>query len=748
MQKLEFDEQRLVRHVEKVMSDFPNLQSDNLSERTIKSILSQKEIKASEISNKLVLNALDNITTSETEWTHVAARLYLKRLYKEAGYNRSYDPGDKYGSYYGILKKLGEMGIYSETILKKYTNEEIKLANSYIEPEKDYLFTYIGLKTLVDRYLAKGYAGEIYELPQERYLTIALVLMSDEEKEKRMELVKEAYWALSNQYMTVATPTFSNAGKSYGQLSSCFIDTIEDSLQGIYDSNTDIANLSKNSGGIGAYVGKIRSRGSDIKGFKNVSSGVIPWIRQLNNTAVSVDQLGTRSGSVAVYLDVWHKDIMSFLDLKLNNGDERQRAHDIFTAVCLPDLFMEQVEKRADWYLFDPHEVKSVMGWCLEDFFDDEKGNGEFRERYEECVRCNDLNKDKVAAIDIMKRIMVSQLETGTPYMFYRDTVNRANPNKHAGMIYSSNLCVEVVNNQSPTTVTKQYIKDGEIIIHKKPGDMVVCNLSSIHLGRAVVDNVLSRLIPIQMRMLDNVIDQNTIPVLQAQVSNINYRSTGMGTFSWNELLAIKGIRWESEEAVEFADKLYEEIAYYAIKASSDLAIEKGSYPLYKGSEWNTGKYFERRNYKTNDRHDWGALKKQVMSQGMRNGWLMAVAPNGSTALLANGTASIDPVFNKLYYEEKKNYKIPVTVPSLNSKTTWFYKSAHEIDQIWSVRQNAARQRNIDQSQSFNIYVKNDIKAKDLLSIHMTAWSEGCKTTYYVRSTSIDIAEACESCSS
>ncbi len=306
----------------------------------------------------------------------------------------------------------------------------------------------------------------------------------------------------------------------------------------------------------------------------------------------------------------------------------------------------------------------------------------------------------------------------------------------------------------SPTTVIEQYTEDGKIIIIKDPGDFVVCNLSSIHLGNAIRDNVLDCLLPIQIRMLDNVIDLNTIPVLQAQLTNEKYRGIGLGTFSWHHLLALKGIKWESEEAVDYADKLYEKIAYLAIKASNEIAKEKGSYSVFKGSEWDTGKYFERRDYgKLDDgtryvtNEEWEQLKESVHQNGIRNAWLFAVAPNGSTSILGNGTASIDPVFNRLYFEEKKNYKIPVTVPDLNPKTTWFYSSAYEIDQIWSIKQNAARQKHIDQSQSFNLYVKNNIKAKDLLNLHMTAWKLKLKTTYYVRSTAVDIFE-CETCAS
>lgn len=467
----------------------------------------------------------------------------------------------------------------------------------------------------------------------------------------------------------------------------------------------------------------------------------------MNNTAVSVDQLGLRQGSVAVYLDVWHKDISAFLDLKLNNGDDRMRAHDIFTGVCIPDIFMEKVETRGDWYLFCPHEVRKVMGYSLEDYYDEEKGNGSFRDRYEECVKHPDLHKEVVPAIDIFKRIMISQLETGTPFTFYRDTVNRANPNKHQGIIYCSNLCSEITQNQSPTTVEEEITKDGKIIITKNPGDFVVCNLSSIHLGNAVRDNVLERLINIEMRMLDNVIDLNTIEVLQAQLTNQKYRAVGLGTMSWHDLLATEGIKWESQEAVDYCDALYERIAYYAIKASMEIAKEKGHYPVFKGSDWDTGAYFTDREYVTHDDLDWDWLQDEVKKHGVRNGYMMAIAPNGSTSLLSNATASIDPIFKKFYSEEKKNFKIPVTVPNLNPDTFWYYKSAYEIDQHWSIQQNAKRQRHIDQSISFNLYVKNDIRALDLLNLHLDAWKSGMKTTYYVRSTSIEVDE-CESCAS
>ncbi|SDW85878.1 ribonucleoside-diphosphate reductase alpha chain [Marininema mesophilum] len=734
----------LIADLENLITVYPHLEGQSWIDKTLASLEEKGEWSQEQADRLLILNALEKITADTPDWTYIAAQIHTWSLYREAAANRGGNPEQGYGDFPGLVRKLTERGIFSSLLKDNYTVAEMRELEEVIAPERDGLFTYVGLRTLADRYLTRDHEGGVWELPQERFLIIAMTLMSQEAKEQRLTLVKEAYWALSNLYMTVATPTFANAGKNYGQLSSCFIDTIDDSLRGIYDSNTDVATLSKGGGGIGIYLGKIRSRGSDIKGFKGISSGVLPWMKQLNNTAVSVDQLGQRQGSIAVYLDVWHKDIFSFLDAKLNNGDERLRTHDIFTGLCLPDLFMETVEARGEWHLFDPHEVRRTMGYSLEDFYDEEKGAGSFRERYAECVNHPTLSRKTVPAIEIMKRAMISQLETGTPYMFYRDEVNRMNPNKHAGMIYSSNLCSEILQNQSATTVTEETTVDGKIVVTKAPGDFVVCNLSSINLGRAVPDGVLERLIPVQVRMLDNVIDLNTIEVLQAKMTNQKYRAIGLGTFGWHHLLALEGITWESDESVAYADELYEKIAHLVIRSSHELAVEKGAYPVFSGSEWETGAYFDSRGYHG---ESWDELRKSIATKGIRNGWLMAIAPNGSTSVIAGSTASIDPVYRKEYSEEKKNYRIPVTAPDLSPKTTWYYKPAHQIDAHWSIKQNAARQRHIDQSQSFNIYVTHDVKAKDLLDIHLHAWNLGLKTTYYTRSTSSEIVE-CESCSS
>ncbi|QPC47621.1 ribonucleoside-diphosphate reductase subunit alpha [Mangrovibacillus cuniculi] len=711
--------------------------------------------------------AVNRISIDNPKWSYVASRAYLLKLYSEVERNRGIGRNYADGDFYLLVKQLSYQGVYSNQLLDSYTEQELVEISNVIQEELDKKFTHIGAFLLSDRYLAKDTNNQIVELPQERFMMIALLLMKEEERSKRLELVKEAYWALSNQYMTVATPTLANAGKRSGQLSSCFIDTMDDSLDSIYLTNHDAARVSKAGGGVGIYMGKVRALGSAIQGVKGSSSGIIPWIKLLNNTAVSVDQLGQRQGAIAVYIDIFHKDIMNgFLELKTNNGDERRKAHDIFTGVCVPDLFMRKLEEVdsngrsiGEWSVFCPYEVKQLMGWKdelgnalgLEDFYDEEDQQL-FTEKYHEALNHPLLPRLTYRAMDIMTRVMIAQLETGTPYMFYRDEVNRQNPNKHVRgkgrtAIYCSNLCTEIMQNMSSTIVVNEEMKEEQFITQtREAGDYVVCNLSSLHLPNAVESNELERIISIQVRMLDNVIDINNLPLMQASRTNKKYRAIGLGTFGWHHLLATKHIYWESEEAVEYASQLYEEIAYHTIRASMKLSKEKGTYPLFRGSDWENGNYFTRKNYSSNR---WQTLKEDVNKYGLRNGWLMAVAPNSSTAKIGGSTDGIDPLFAVEYVEEKKNFRFGVTAPDLTHKTYEFYrKTRDKLDQHWSIEQNAARQRHIDQSISFNLYVRHDIKAKELLSLHLHAWKSKLKSTYYVRSTSQSELEACTVCES
>ena len=679
-----------------------------------------------------------------SKWQHVAARLFLFDLYKEAKISRNYKTFG-YGDFTKLIEMLVERGIYTEDFITKYTEAERRELADYIKPERDFLFNYEGVKLLADRYLVHGRDGEVMELPQERFMAIAMHLASVEED--KVYYAKAFYDLLSKLKMTVATPTLANAGTTFSQLSSCFISTVSDNLWSIYDVNSKFSKVSKHGGALGIYLGKVRSLGSDIRGYSNASGGVIPWVRLYNDTAVAVDQLGRRKGGASITLDIWHKDLYEFIDLRTNNGDDRRKAHDIFPAISIPDIFMERLINRQEFSLFDPHEVEKLMGFSLEDYYDKDEKHKEFSERYKLCENDNRLARITVPALDIMKKIMKSAVETGTPFIFFRDTVNRANPNSHAGMIYGSNLCHEIAQNMSETKYVSEEIitENGEtkIVTTVKSGDMVTCNLNSVNLGNITFEE-LKENVPLQIRMLDNVITLNMFPVADAKVTSLKYRAIGLGVSGYHHYLAKNAIAWENEKHIEEADRLFEEIAYNAIKASMELAKEKGTYAEFEGSKWQTGEYFDERGYVSKR---WQELKKDVMKYGLRNGYLMAVAPTGSTSNIAGTTAGIDPIFKKFFVEEKKGSFTPKTAPELNDETFWYYKEAHYINQLWSIRACAARQRHIDQAQSFNLYITPEVKAKDILDMYVEAYKAGIKTIYYVRNRSLEMDE-CTSCSS
>ncbi|RXT15483.1 ribonucleoside-diphosphate reductase subunit alpha [Ammoniphilus sp. CFH 90114] len=689
-----------------------------------------------EIQRTLIQVAAEKTSVESPNWQYVASKLLAYDLYKEAALHRGYKHFG-YGDFYLLVKELMEKGRYGSYILENYSADEVEELGAYIKPERDYLFNYIGLKTLADRYLIKGFNGEVMELPQEMFMGVAMHLAMKEQN--KVMWAKQFYDVLSNLELTVATPTLANARKPHHQLSSCFIDTVPDNLWGIYQVDQSFAQVSKYGGGMGIYVGKVRSKGSNIRGYKGVAGGVVPWIKNYNNTALAVDQLGVRAGAVSIYLDVWHKDILDFLNLKTNNGDDRMKAHDVFPGVCIPDLFMKTVQDRGTWYLFDPHEILQKKGYSIEDSWGEE-----WEERYLDCVQDPEISKDAVPAMEIMKKMLASSFETGTPFFFFRDTVNRANPNKHKGIIYCSNLCTEICQNMSATEKVNEVHENGLITTQVKSGDFVVCNLSSLNLGRVNTREDIARVIPIQMRMMDNVIDLNDYPIPQAEITCQKYRAVGLGTSGYHQMLVQKKISWESEQHTEYVDQVYEWINYYTIKASMELAKEKGAYPAFEGSDWHTGEYFHSRGY---DSLEWQMLQEEVARNGVRNAWMIAIAPTASTSLIAGSTAGIDPIFRRFFVEEKKNALIPQTAPQLNSESYWYYKEAHHIDQRWSIKAAGVRQRHIDQAQSFNLYITPDISARDFFELYLSAWENGLKTVYYCRNQSLEVEE-CESCSS
>ena len=690
-----------------------------------------------------VIRAASELTSKEApDWEIVAARFLAYKINLEIREEEErYDIYD----FKSKIRFLTENDLYGAYILENYSSEDIDELEAYLDYKRDDIFTYSGLDLLRKRYLITSYDGRLLERVQEMFMGIAMHLAIPEKN--RVAFAKRLYDILSTLKATMATPTMTNARKPFNQLSSCFIETVPDTLKGIYRSVTNFAEVSKHGGGMGMYFGKVRANGSDIRGFEGVAGGVIRWIRLANDTAVAVDQLGVRQGAVAVYLDIWHKDMPEFLALRTNNGDDRMKAHDVFPGVCVPDLFWKEVRDNmeGDWYMFDPHEVEKKYGKAIEDTYGEE-----FEEFYAKLVADKEISRRVMPIKDMVRLLIKSWSETGTPFIFNRDLVNKYNPNKHQGIIYSSNLCTEIAQNMSPseTISTEIVTEDGDtVIVNKtKPGDFVECNLASLTLGKLNVNDEkeLEETVRTVVRALDNVIDLNYYPTPYAEVTNKKYRAIGLGTSGYHHMLVKNDIRWSDEKAHSaLVDRVYEDINYYAIKESVEIAKDKGSYKVFEGSDWQTGAYFEDRNY-TSER--WEKLAEDVKEYGLRNGYLMAIAPTGSTSIISGTSAGVDPIMSRYFLEEKKGAIVPRVAPGLTTKTFWLYENAHDIDQNISMRMAGVRQRHLDQAQSVNIYITTEYTMRQILNVYLTAWEAGVKSIYYVRGKSLEVEE-CDTCS-
>lgn len=733
----------IASYMEAIQKDFPE-EIYYLGILEDKFLTFQKPELSIEENLRLLIKAAVELTTQEApKWEMIAARLLLFTFEREL---RKAEESCQITTLYEKIVYLTGRGLYGQYILENYTKEEIDEIETFLAPERNDLFTYSGLELLLNRYVIRTGQGVALESPQEMFLGIAMHLAMKEQKDRAL-WVKRFYDMLSKLQVTMATPTLSNARKPYHQLSSCFIDTVPDSLNGIYRSIDNFAKVSKFGGGMGMYFGKVRASGSTIRGFEGAAGGVIRWIRLANDTAVAVDQLGVRQGAVAVYLDVWHRDLPEFLNLRTNNGDDRMKAHDVFPAVCYPDYFWEQARDNieGDWYLMCPHEILTVKGYALEDCYGEA-----WKEKYLDCVQDDRIKKRVVPIKDIIRLIIKSAVETGTPFTFNRDHVNRMNPNGHKGMIYCSNLCTEIAQNMSGIEEVEERVEtvNGETVVVTvtKPGEFVVCNLASLSLGHLNVEDEeeITDITKCAVRALDNVIDLNFFPVPYAKINNEKYRPIGLGVSGYHHMLAKQGISWESEQHLQFVGDVFSKIHYAAIEASSEIAKEKGSYTYFEGSDWQTGKYFDKRHLKT---EKWNQLREKVKQQGLRNAYLLAIAPTSSTSIIAGTTAGIDPIMNRYFLEEKKNGLMPRVAPELSMETFWYYKNAHYIDQKWSVRACGVRQRHIDQAQSMNLYITNEYTFRKVLDLYILAWEEGVKTIYYIRSKSLEVEE-CEVCSS
>lgn len=726
-------------------------------------------MNSSDIQDALIKTAVEKIDIDVPNWTFVAARLFLYDLYHRVGIATYGVKGEAYRH----LKEYINFGIEAGRIIPNLANGyDLDDLNSYIDPSRDFLFNYLGIKTLYDRYLIKNSKGEPIELPQQMFMAIAMFLAQNEEK--KQEKAKEFYDVISKFEVMLATPTLSNARTNRHQLSSCYIGSSPDNIEGIFDGYKEMALLSKYGGGIGWDWNQIRSLGGSIDGHKSAAGGTVPFLKITNDIAIAVDQLGTRKGAIAVYLEPWHMDIMDFIDLKKNSGEERRRAHDLFPALWISDLFMERVLEDSHWTLFDPVEVKD-----LSEYFGEE-----FTAKYIAYENNDNITKNRIKAKDLWKKILTSYFESGSPFLCFKDSANKANPNQHVGHIRSSNLCTEIFQNTNPNHYkikiefedgTIQTFEEEDLVVvdggitkkankvtaldsinskkifivekQKIDGDTAVCNLASINLSRINTSEDIKRVVPIAVNMLDNVIDLNFYPLRKVKATNLKSRAIGLGVMGEAEMLASNKISWGSNEHFKKIDEIMEYISYNTILASSNLAIEKGSYPTFDGSNWSKGIMPHDHTPQAvnaivnkdlfDNSCDWDFLREKVKKDGMRNGYLMAIAPTSSISILVGTTQAIEPVYKRKWFEENLSGLIPVVAPKLNPDTWSFYTPAFEIDQLQVVKAAAIRQKWIDQGQSTNIFMSLDkASGKYLHEIYTLAWKLGLKSTYYLRSQS------------
>ncbi|OCL84249.1 ribonucleoside-diphosphate reductase subunit alpha [Arcobacter porcinus] len=726
-------------------------------------------MKSSDIQDALIKTAVEKIDIDVPNWTFVAARLFLYDLYHRVGIATHGIKGEAYRE----LSDYIDYGIKAGRIVPSLSNGyDVDDLNKYIKPERDYLFNYLGIKTLYDRYLLKNSKGEPIELPQQMFMAIAMFLAQDE-KDKQNK-AKEFYDVISKFEVMLATPTLSNARTNRHQLSSCYIGSSPDNIEGIFDGYKEMSLLSKYGGGIGWDWNQIRSLGGSIDGHKSAAGGTVPFLKITNDIAIAVDQLGTRKGAIAVYLEPWHMDITDFIDLKKNSGEERRRAHDLFPALWISDLFMQRVLDDSYWTLFDPAEVKDLSE-CF---------GKEFEDKYIAYENDDSITKNRIKAKDLWKKILTSYFESGSPFLCFKDTANRANPNPHTGHIRSSNLCTEIFQNTNPNHykirlefedgTIKTFEEEDLIIVdggitkkankvtaldsingkkifivekEKIDGDTAVCNLASINLSRINTFEDIKRVTPIAINMLDNVIDLNFYPLRKVKATNLKTRSIGLGVMGEAEMLANYKISWGSSEHFKKIDEVMEAISYNAILSSSNLAQEKGSYPTFEGSNWSKGIMPHDNTPQAvnalvakdlfDSSCDWDYLREKVKKDGMRNGYLMAIAPTSSISILVGTTQAIEPVYKRKWFEENLSGLIPVVVPKLSPETWEYYTPAFEIDQLQLIKAASIRQKWIDQGQSTNIFMSLDkASGRYLHEIYTLAWKLGLKSTYYLRSQS------------
>lgn len=686
-------------------------------------------ISTREIQDNLINCALEMCSKDEPNWRYVAGRLLMWSVIKDTYVARNYT----YGQYQKTVHDFVESKQYDSRILI-YSNAQLEEAGSWINPDWDLDYDYAGVVLLNNRYLLKN------ELPQEAFLTCALLLASVEKPENRLFYAKKFYEAIASRKVSLATPILANLRVPNGSLSSCFILSIDDNLESIFREITNTARISKNGGGVGVNVSRIRATGSSVMGKENASGGVIPWIKLLNDTAIAVNQGGRRAGAVTISLDIWHLDVPEFLEMQTENGDQRRKAYDIFPQLVVCDEFMRRVVNKEEWTLVDPYEVQSALGIDLAPLWG-EKFENAYRE-IEGCLGRQITLYKKVSARELFKNMMRCQVETGMPYLAFKDTINRANPNKHEGYIPGVNLCTESFSNVTPN----QYAH--------------CCNLVSLNLAN-LDDHEIEGNCELAVRILDNTIDLTSPPFDDARNHNNRYRTIGVGCMGLADWLAKKHLKYNNFSAIS---DLFEDIGYFCTKSSMLLAKERGAYAAFIGSDWHKGlligskpvQWFLDNAYQP---ERWQQLSINIQKFGIRNSHVTAIAPNTSSSLVQGCTASVLPVYSRFFYDKWAKGTVPIAPPFLQD-CFWFYQENKTFDQKEVVKAIATIQQWIDTGISmellFNLnqgvyppYDSNSsLTAKDIFETLILAWEKGCKAIYYIRTVQRDTFKehACEAC--
>ncbi len=764
------DQNRLRKVIAEAVIGLDGVDKDTVEKEALRNLFDG--IPEEDVGSALVMATRVNIE-KDSNYSIVAARLLLDNLRTEAltyinGRHSEATQAEMAKRYPATFKKYIKQAVDLELLDEELTRYDLARLGDAIKPERDQQFTYLGLQTLYDRYFIHTEDNVRFELPQIFFMRVSMGLAINEVN--REERAIEFYNLLSSFNFMSSTPTLFNSGTRRPQLSSCYLTTVPDSLDGIYSSIKDDAMLSKYAGGLGNDWTRVRGLGAHIKGTNGKSQGVVPFLKVTNDTAVAVNQGGKRKGAICAYLETWHVDIEEFIELRKNTGDERRRTHDMNSANWIPDLFMQRVAEEGEWTLFSPEEVPDLHDLVGKAFQKAYEG-------YEEKAARGEIGLfKKIKAVDLWRKMLGMLFETGHPWITFKDPCNIRYSNQHVGVVHSSNLCTE-------------------IMLHTNDDEIAVCNLGSVNIAKhTTADGIdmemLEKTVTTAMRMLDNVIEYNYYSVPQARNSNMQHRPVGMGLMGFQDALYKQNIPYASDDAVEFADRSMEAVSYYAIKTSSDLAAERGTYPSYEGSLWSKGilpidsielMEEQRGEYYQVDKSqtlDWDGLRKQVKKHGMRNSNTMAIAPTATISNICGVSQSIEPTYQNMFVKSNLSGEFtvinPYMVEELKGLGIWDevmindlkyfdgsvqqidripeeikakYATAFEVDPRWLVEAGSRRQKWIDQGQSLNLYMQEP-SGKKLDNLYKLAWVRGLKTTYYLRSMGATAMEKSEESSS